>query len=637
MDIELTSARDDDTFTWRAAGARQPKGAVAASMLPPGSKVGDVVRIEAELEIDGITILSVLPPKQKVPVAGRIEVVGTQRPVAPVTTVLAGPLDRRRESRFFRDGGEQRPGRGASERGARRDRPADSRARPADSRDRPAGTAAPGESRDRRPPARRPDSDRSTGARPRPEGERDGSHPRSSAAGASREGSGPRREFTGPRGEGRGPRPDGAPSGRPSGPARPPASRGDAAGRTGSREAPARRGPVRFEPGSKHRDELMATLPPEQRLVAERLASGGMPAVRKAIAEEQDRARTEGRPPVSGESIIALAEQLQRDVKAAVWLDRAEAAMARIDELSLRDLRATVIAATPKDDAGRDLERQLREGLERRVTKLRTDWEEHLTQALAEGRVLQALRLSARPPEPTARFPASMVERLASQAGAAMTTETSPERWLVLLEAAVACPVRRQIKPAGIPEDASGEVQRKAREAAGRVPALAQLLGMSMPPPPLPLPGEKVLRPHPPRPPRPPGPPAGARSRLSRASSDLQPSSGREAPPAGHEPAPVTDETAAASAEPAPVTDETAAASAEPAPVTDETASAPEAAPPAADDSAALHVADQQPPVSQAELAAPDSDAVASLGEDLEAVGQDVVLNQPSAEPVDQL
>jgi hypothetical protein len=253
----------------------------------------------------------------------------------------------------------------------------------------------------------------------------------------------------------------------------------------------------------------MATLPPEEQLIAERLASGGLPAVRKAIAEEQERAKTEGRPPVAGDSILELAERLQPDVKAAVWMDRAEAAVAHLDELGLRDLRATVVAASPRDDAARDLERKLREGLDRRVTKLRTDWEEHLTQALADGRVLQALRLSARPPEPTARFPAGLIERLTVQVGAAMSAETSPERWLALLDAAVACPVRRQIKPAGIPADPTGDVQRKAREAAGRLPALAPMLGMAMPPPPKPVPGERVGRPlamRPSRPPRPPRP-----------------------------------------------------------------------------------------------------------------------------------
>ena len=84
----------------------------------------------------------------------------------------------------------------------------------------------------------------------------------------------------------------------------------------------------------------MATLPAEQQIIAERLATGGMPGMRKAIADEQERAKTEGRPPVAADSILALAEQLQPDVKSAVWMDRAEAALAHLDELGLRDTRA---------------------------------------------------------------------------------------------------------------------------------------------------------------------------------------------------------------------------------------------------------------------------------------------------------
>jgi hypothetical protein len=97
---------------------------------------------------------------------------------------------------------------------------------------------------------------------------------------------------------------------------------------------------------------------------------------------------------------LALAEQIAPSVKQATWLDRAEAAVAQLEQLSLRDLRTTVAAAAPRDEAARDLDRKLREELDRRVKKLRSHWEEQMTHALEEGRVLQALRFSAQPPEP---------------------------------------------------------------------------------------------------------------------------------------------------------------------------------------------------------------------------------------------
>ncbi len=56
IDVELTSTRPDGTWTWRAAGARQPKGDLDGALLYPDAKVGDVVRADAEFDVDGITI-----------------------------------------------------------------------------------------------------------------------------------------------------------------------------------------------------------------------------------------------------------------------------------------------------------------------------------------------------------------------------------------------------------------------------------------------------------------------------------------------------------------------------------------------------------------------------------------------------
>ncbi len=65
IEIELTSRRDDDqTFTWRAAGAREPKGVADASLFPEGSSVGEQFKVDADFELEGITIVNVLPPKE---------------------------------------------------------------------------------------------------------------------------------------------------------------------------------------------------------------------------------------------------------------------------------------------------------------------------------------------------------------------------------------------------------------------------------------------------------------------------------------------------------------------------------------------------------------------------------------------
>ncbi|MGH9182392.1 MAG: hypothetical protein ACRDZ9_00975, partial [Acidimicrobiales bacterium] len=76
MEVELTSRRDDGTWTWRAAGAREPRGVVDGHLLHPGARVGDVVQAQAVIGIDGIDVTAVHPPKADRSEPARLEVVG---------------------------------------------------------------------------------------------------------------------------------------------------------------------------------------------------------------------------------------------------------------------------------------------------------------------------------------------------------------------------------------------------------------------------------------------------------------------------------------------------------------------------------------------------------------------------------
>ncbi len=145
IEVELTSVRPDGTWTWRAAGARQPKGVVDGSLLPSGVRVGDVVRAEADIDLDGITITSVLPPKGERKAPARLELLGSGRDEPAVTT----------------NRGDHRPGEGASPRRPRADRrdtpqrdPRPEGARPAPSRPRSRPEAPSGDRRrsELRPP-----------------------------------------------------------------------------------------------------------------------------------------------------------------------------------------------------------------------------------------------------------------------------------------------------------------------------------------------------------------------------------------------------------------------------------------------------------------------------------------------------
>ncbi len=233
-----------------------------------------------------------------------------------------------------------------------------------------------------------------------------------------------------------------------------------------------------------HRNAMLAELRPEQVPVAEQLLRGGIPAVRQAIAEQNTQAKAEGKPPASSDALLAMAEQLLPAVKLADWKDKGTAAQSAGRDLRLRELRSVVAASRTVnlDDEGRALAKALQDSLEHRVTALRDEWVARISNALDQDRVLDAVRASVRAPEPGTRCPAELAVRLAASAGAAMTAETDPDEWTALLEAVVESPVRRTVKPVGIP--ATEAAQSAARNAAGLVPALAKLLGLRIPPPP---------------------------------------------------------------------------------------------------------------------------------------------------------
>jgi hypothetical protein len=206
--------------------------------------------------------------------------------------------------------------------------------------------------------------------------------------------------------------------------------------------------------------------------------------VRQAIDAQNGAAKAAGKPPVAADALLGMADELLPVVRLADWKDRASVAQTAGKDYRLRELRAVVAASrtVTLDDEGRATAKELQESLDQRTTALREEWLARITNALNDGRVQQAVEASIRPPEPGTRCPAELAVRLATAAGEAMTPDLAPEEWMRLLDAVVASPVRRTVKPAGIPDD---EVARQAaRHAAGSVPALAKLLGLKIPPPP---------------------------------------------------------------------------------------------------------------------------------------------------------
>ena len=183
--------------------------------------------------------------------------------------------------------------------------------------------------------------------------------------------------------------------------------------------------------------------------MAEQLLRGGIPAVRQAIEEQNARARADGRPEVTPGPLLAMAEQLLPVINLATWKDRASVARAAGKDVPLRELRSIVASSSTVtlDEEGSEMATALRASLDQRVTALRERWVERITAALDEGRVVDAVRASIRPPEPAARLSAELAVRLADAAGQAMSGETPPGR--------VAGPARGGGRLAGPPHASS--------------------------------------------------------------------------------------------------------------------------------------------------------------------------------------
>jgi hypothetical protein len=108
IDIELTSALPDGSWTWRAAGARKPNGQMDGSLLPAGSAVGDVLKVEIEQMLDGLEVQSVVRARDKAEDANVLELLPSEKPFEAVIETRA--KRERSERRDSRDGKGRRDG-----------------------------------------------------------------------------------------------------------------------------------------------------------------------------------------------------------------------------------------------------------------------------------------------------------------------------------------------------------------------------------------------------------------------------------------------------------------------------------------------------------------------------------------------
>ncbi|MGI9621940.1 MAG: hypothetical protein ACR2PK_03815 [Acidimicrobiales bacterium] len=388
IDIELTSVRDEQTWTWRAVGAREPKGVIPAGLVPDGAGVGDELRVEADFFVDGIEITSVLPAKGERKEPERLEILGSGGDQAGVTTTLVS-----------------KKGRGRGERSGSRDR--DKRGRGDNDR---RGGKGRGETKNKRGSGRS-DKRRESPAKPAP---------------------------------------------------------------------PAKPKPKRLKARRVHRDAVVAELPEVQRPIAEQLLKGGLPGVRKAVADQNVLNKTEGRPQIDPAPLLNLAEDLLPGLKQAEWHDRADAALTGIDELDLRDLRSVVVAAesAARSEETRSLAEDLRQAVAERVDRDQSEWIRDIAEALDDDRTVRALRMSSRPPKAGAPLPPDVTTRLVDAANAALSADAGPQRWGTVLDAVAFSPIRTSVTPAGVPANPNDELLETVKRLSSRVPEIAKLFGI---------------------------------------------------------------------------------------------------------------------------------------------------------------
>jgi len=416
IEIELTSAGTDGSWTWRAAGAREPRGTLDGSILPDGASVGDQLKVETEKDIDGIRVLSIVLPKQKDERGGLLELLPSGD---------FEPVIQQRATRDRHEGDRGRPRRDRKERGDRGDRGDREREPWVDKPFRPErkpGDPPAGDGRgDRRGAARRADGE---GRRPQ------------------------RPHFTPPP------------------------------------ELPQRPKPKRLRPGKQRRADVLASIPEEQRPVAE-LALQGMAAVRQRLREDNARLKAEDKPEMPEATVLKMAENMLPQLRVADWLDRAEAAKRQLTNLDLRDLRSVVAAsddpAVARDESTRDLATELKAAL---ITKQEEDlnlWLGDVEAAVDVGRVVRALRLSAMPPKAGVPFPQQLGTKLGEATTAALTADDPADRWIAVLEAAAFSPIRSHVTPAAAPAEPAADLVATVTRLAPLLPQVATLFGIEVP------------------------------------------------------------------------------------------------------------------------------------------------------------
>ena len=370
IEIELTSEIDADLYTWRALGAKEPKGTIIKSLLPTDVSIGDTFRVEADFLIDGIEIIRVLPKREERKEQETIEILGSGDEKYGVTTQLVKKKKPKRNKRATKD------------------------KRQTENRN----------------------SDR-------------------------------RRKNT----------QDNRSDNRKVRPARSP--------QTGKR----------LKAKRSHRKQVIAALPELHKPLAREILSKGIPNLRKTLKKMQ-------LPEGFDAEILQYAEKVNIDLKSAEWRDRADAVLASIDDLDLRDFRSVVAAGGQwaRTDELLILKGDLEEALRERIDREHQKWLLEIEKAIKDDKCVRALNLSSHPPKPGTPLPESLTTSLVQLANTALASDVTPHRWSVVVQAVAFSPVRLKVTPLGIPKRPTEGLISTVKQVADRIPHIAKLFDITV-------------------------------------------------------------------------------------------------------------------------------------------------------------
>lgn len=427
LEVELTSQRADGVWTWRASGARLPKGTVAGGLVPDSAEVGSVLIAETSADIDGLTVIGLSTLKKREEPKNRLELIAGSSDFTPSTRLLTFNNDDSRRKRSAKRQSKS----STTDRTRNRYKQHDRSDRKQDRGTKVFNRAADdNKSSSRYKYSRKQDSKQGNTSEDKQKKHRHENKRK------------PRRA---------------------------------------NRKYYFEQQFPRLKPKRKHRSAALNALPKEQHQLAREILQGGVPKLRKTLARLNKKAAANNLPKIKTDPLLTLGERLAPELKAAEWRDRVDAALAGIDSLDLRDIRSVVVAAdyAARTKEARSLAKQLKSALTSRIESDHNKWLARLSVAIQEGRTVRALRLSTRPPKAGSLLPHDIHERLAELASKDLSSDTSHQRWDTILSAAAFSPVRQHVIPVGIPEKSNEQLLNKIRKLAHRVPHIAKMFGIA--------------------------------------------------------------------------------------------------------------------------------------------------------------